>query len=186
MDVVLLGRCSYWKNWNSTKAMVIFENNLCIFLAKLVAYSLNWLEVDQKRDSFSAEMKLFFKRYFSIFCHLVTELLPAHQHHQYSPLEETFPLVSPSKPRNRGCGCSIPSGIQDQAGCGSGQPGLVVGSPAPNRGVETRWSLRSFSTQAILRFFEIISGRGVFICRTAEQVQWWTPGRLRHVHCYCD
>jgi len=25
------------------------------------------------------------------------------------------------------CGCPIPGGIQGQAGCGSGQPGLVVG-----------------------------------------------------------
>ena len=28
--------------------------------------------------------------------------------------------------------------IQGQAGCGSGQPGLVVGDPAHSRGVETR------------------------------------------------
>jgi len=26
-----------------------------------------------------------------------------------------------------GCGCPIPGGIQGQAGCGAGQPGLVVG-----------------------------------------------------------
>jgi len=51
-----------------------------------------------------------------------------------------------------GCGCPIPAGIQGQAGCGSGQPGLVVGDPAQSRGVETRWSLWSFSTQAILGF----------------------------------
>ena len=37
-----------------------------------------------------------------------------------------------------GCGCPIPGGIQGQAGCGSGQPGLMVGSPAHSRGVETR------------------------------------------------
>ena len=36
-----------------------------------------------------------------------------------------------------GCGCPIPGGIQCQAGCGSGQPGLVVGDPARSRGVET-------------------------------------------------
>ena len=35
-------------------------------------------------------------------------------------------------------------------GCGSGQPGLVVGDPAHSRGVETRRSLWSFSIQAIL------------------------------------
>jgi len=39
---------------------------------------------------------------------------------------------------DRGCGCPIPGGIQGQAGCGSGQPGLVVGDPAHSRGVETR------------------------------------------------
>ena len=37
-----------------------------------------------------------------------------------------------------GCGCPMPGGIQDQAGCGSGQPGLVIGEPAHSRGVETR------------------------------------------------
>ena len=36
-----------------------------------------------------------------------------------------------------GCGCPIPGGIQGQAGCGSGQPGLVVGHPAHSREVET-------------------------------------------------
>jgi len=33
-----------------------------------------------------------------------------------------------------GCGCPIPAGIQGQAGCGSGQPGLLVGDPAHSRG----------------------------------------------------
>ena len=36
-----------------------------------------------------------------------------------------------------GCGCPIHAGIQGQAGCGSGQPGLVVGDPTHSRGVET-------------------------------------------------
>ena len=35
-----------------------------------------------------------------------------------------------------GCGCPIPGGIQGQAGCGSGQPGLVVGDRAHSKGVE--------------------------------------------------
>ena len=34
-----------------------------------------------------------------------------------------------------GCGCSIPGGIQGEAGCGSGQPGLLVGDPAHSRGL---------------------------------------------------
>ena len=33
---------------------------------------------------------------------------------------------------------AFPGGIQGQAGCGSGQPGLLVGDPAHSRGVETR------------------------------------------------
>ena len=33
-------------------------------------------------------------------------------------------------------GCPIPGGIQGQAGCGSGQPGLLVGDPAHIRGLE--------------------------------------------------
>jgi len=32
----------------------------------------------------------------------------------------------------------ISGGIQGQAGCGSGQPGLVVGNPAHSRGVEAK------------------------------------------------
>lgn len=40
-----------------------------------------------------------------------------------------------------------------QTGCGSGRPGLVVGDPARNRGVETSWSL-SFLTETILWFFK--------------------------------
>jgi len=35
-----------------------------------------------------------------------------------------------------GCGCPIPAGIQGQAGCGSGQPGLLVGDPARSRGLK--------------------------------------------------
>jgi len=53
-----------------------------------------------------------------------------------------------------GCGCPIPGGIQGQAGCGSGQPGLVVGDPTLSRGVGTGWALWSFLTQDILWFCE--------------------------------
>jgi len=42
--------------------------------------------------------------------------------------------------------------MQIQAGCGSRQPGLVVGDPVHGRAVETRCSLRSFST--ILGFYD--------------------------------
>ena len=46
--------------------------------------------------------------------------------------------------------------IQGQSGCGSGQPGLVVGNPAHSRGVETAWSLWSFSTQVVLWFCDSV------------------------------
>ena len=36
----------------------------------------------------------------------------------------------------RDCGCPIPGGVQGQAGCGSGQPGLMVGDPAHSREVK--------------------------------------------------
>jgi len=40
----------------------------------------------------------------------------------------------------RGCGCSIPGGVQGQAGWGPGQPGLVpdlkAGGPACGGGLE--------------------------------------------------
>jgi len=55
-----------------------------------------------------------------------------------------------------GCGCPIPGGIQGQAGCGSVKPHLVVGDSAHIRGVETRWSLWSLSTQTILWFYDMI------------------------------
>ena len=35
-----------------------------------------------------------------------------------------------------GCGCPIPGGIQGQAGCGSGQPRMLVGDPAHSRALE--------------------------------------------------
>ena len=37
-----------------------------------------------------------------------------------------------------GCGCPIPGGIRGQAGCGSGQPALLVGDPAHSRGMKLR------------------------------------------------
>ena len=37
-----------------------------------------------------------------------------------------------------GCGCPIPGGIQGQAGCGSGQPGIEGGGPVSSKGFGTR------------------------------------------------
>jgi len=45
-------------------------------------------------------------------------------------------FYTPEQVAQGGCGCPIPAGIPGQAGCGSGQPGLVVGDPAHSRGLE--------------------------------------------------
>jgi len=48
------------------------------------------------------------------------------------------------------CSQKWQTNIQGQAGCGSGQPSLVVGDPTHSRGDETRQSLWPFLTQAML------------------------------------
>ena len=54
-----------------------------------------------------------------------------------------LPMVA-CLPQGVGAGCPErlwmphPGGIQSKAGCGSGQPSLVVGNPAHSRGLETR------------------------------------------------
>ena len=45
-------------------------------------------------------------------------------------------LVELKQVAQGGCGCPIPGGIQGQAGCVSGPPGLVVGNPAHSRGLK--------------------------------------------------
>jgi len=52
-----------------------------------------------------------------------------------------------------GCGCPIPGGIQSWAGCGSGQPGQVVGDPAHGRAVETRYHCCPFQPRPFYDFF---------------------------------
>ena len=47
-------------------------------------------------------------------------------------------LGGSSSHTQRGCGCPIYECTQGQAGCGSGQPDLVVGNSAHSRGVEPR------------------------------------------------
>jgi len=53
-------------------------------------------------------------------------------------LEDRYSVVNNSVEQvvQGGCGCPIPGGIQGQAGCGSGQPGLLVGDPARSRGLK--------------------------------------------------
>ena len=53
---------------------------------------------------------------------------------QYEEKEEEEKEEEDSQPRR----LWKPRSILGQAGCGSGQPGLVVGDPAYSRGVETR------------------------------------------------
>ena len=50
----------------------------------------------------------------------------------------------------------LPGSVQGQAGCGFEQPGLVEGVPAHGRGAGTRGSVRSFTTETILRFCDFM------------------------------
>ena len=54
-------------------------------------------------------------------------------HLDFKPTLGLYALEQVAQP---GCGCPIPADIQGQAGCGSGQPGLVVGDPARGRGLK--------------------------------------------------
>ena len=61
--------------------------------------------------------------------------------------------------------CPIPGGIQGQAGCGSGQPGLVVGDPAHSRGLEREdhcgpFQLRPFYDSMVLFLLHELSVNG--------------------------
>jgi len=77
------------------------------------------------------------------------------------------------------CWCTIPANIQGLVGCGSGQPGLLGGDPAHSRRFET---LRSFSTQAIVSFYDwphccSISARrhAVFTSNSTQPYSQLTP-----------
>ena len=55
--------------------------------------------------------------------------------------QENAYLIVLNEPLEHNCGRAfrqslIPGGIQGQAGCGPGQPDLVVGGPARSRGLE--------------------------------------------------
>lgn len=51
--------------------------------------------------------------------------------------ESTFVNTTDIGSSQRGCGCPIHGGIQDQVGWSRGQPGLVLDMEVGGRGVET-------------------------------------------------
>ena len=59
-----------------------------------------------------------------------------------------------------GCGCPIPGDIQGQAGCGFGQPGLLVGDSAHSRGLELDEHCGPFQSRPFYGSMTIWSGRG--------------------------
>ena len=78
-------------------------------------------------------------------------------------------LLSAACCRSTGTGCPrrlwspISGGIQGQAGCGSGQPGLVVGNPAHSKGLELDdhcgpFQPRPFYGSMILQIENLLSG----------------------------
>ena len=54
---------------------------------------------------------------------------------------------------------------------------LVLGDPAHSRGVETRWSLWSFSTQAILQFYDMIMLKYSILFSLCQIVTGYKNGR---------
>jgi len=60
-----------------------------------------------------------------------------------------------------GCGCPIPGGIQGQAGCGSGQPGPLVGSPAHSRGLELHEHCGPFQPRPFYEFLHFYTAADV-------------------------
>ena len=63
-----------------------------------------------------------------------------------------------------GCGCPIPGGIQGQVGCGSGQPGLVVGDPAHSRGLKLDDHRGSFQPRPFYDSMSYLSYCTIFLC----------------------
>ena len=77
----------------------------------------------------------------------------------------------------------IPGGIQGQAGCGSGQPGLLVGDPAHSRGLEPGdhcgpFQPRPFNDSMILWFQINITVKNpkthYYLHLKTCQSPWWT------------
>jgi len=78
-------------------------------------------------------------------------MVSLHQQGYFSVTCLIFPLVTKTVAKTTSLPCSSVDSLlknlvkfhsevhfQSQAGCGSGQPGLVVGNPTHSRGVETR------------------------------------------------
>jgi len=61
--------------------------------------------------------------------------------------------VALAQAAQRSWGCPLPGRAQGQVGWSSEHPGLGEDVPAHGRGVGTRWSSRSLSTQTILGFY---------------------------------
>jgi len=101
-----------------------------------------------------------------------------------------------------GCGCPIPAGIQGQAGCGSGQPGVLVGDPAHSRGLELMsmvglfnpghsmilWLRSSFLLKGSMNFLVAAYQRdtaSVWKRITKDLIQLWLSG-CWHAYCSLD
>ena len=68
--------------------------------------------------------------------------------------------------------CPIPGGIQGQAGCGFGQPGLVVGNPAHSRGLKLNDHCGPFQPRP---FYDPTIPKKV-----AGGIQSWVPALSQH------
>ena len=75
-----------------------------------------------------------------------------------------------------GCGCPIPGGIQGQAGCGSGQPGLLVGDPAYSRGLERDEYCGPFQPRPFCDSNKLLE--------LLKSSDWWLCLTFGICHCY--
>lgn len=98
-------------------------------------------------------------------------------------------LLHCSQVAQGGCGCPIPAGIQGQAGCGSGQPGLLVGDPAHSRGLELDEHCGPLQPRPVNSFVIIAALTCVILCYKKREVgDFFIIGQMQHPRamCSCD
>ena len=112
----------YFSYWSSSSIERIWTLESKLSIKKYIAF-YSWLIIKDKEDKLTAQKAT------PLFHNVHMEWQSSFHTEGSDTLEQVA---------QGGCGCPIPGGIQGQAGCGSGQPGLVVGDPAHSRGVETQ------------------------------------------------
>jgi len=79
-----------------------------------------------------------------------------------------------------GCGCPIPGGIQGQAGCGSGQSGLLVGNSAHSRGLKLNDHCDPFQPRP---FYDFMIKQVTWNSITTGALKRWLTMLFRALSC---